>query len=348
MRGLFNPLTLKTFTDKMASFHSYVFENKPSIIVVNETWFTNEIHDNEILPNNSYKIYRLDRSLKTHPYDENNPKKFRKNGGGIMIAIRSDLNVDSKAIKFKNFDCKAEILSVDIKFPDGTHKCITTVYRVGSLKDENHAQIDSYLKKLATRKNIGKITLVGDLNLSSIKWPEGVSTCALENKFLNSFNDIGFTQLVSDATHEEGRTLDLILSNTINDVANIKILNKNTVCSSDHFAIEFTLNIKVKRKKFPKRKIFNFKKAKWDKLNKELNSINWSYEFRNSGLESNWKIFKSIFFKLCYKHIPMVTVGSKMQPPWFDSETYHLCREKERHRSNFKKSKNLIDYEKFI
>ena len=58
---------------------SYVFENKPSVIVVNETWFSKEIHDNEVLPNNSYKIYRfgLDRSLKTHPYDENNPKKIQ-------------------------------------------------------------------------------------------------------------------------------------------------------------------------------------------------------------------------------------------------------------------------------
>ena len=153
------------------------------------------------------------------------------------------------------------------------------------------------------------------MNLSKIKWSEGVSTCAFENKFLNSFNDIGFTQLVSNATHEEGRILDPILSNTINDVSNIKILNQNTVCSSDHFAIEFNLNIKVKCKKFPKRKILNFKKANWDKLNEELNSINWSYEFRNSVIESNWKTFKSIFFKLCYKHIPTVSVGSKMQPP---------------------------------
>ena len=79
-------------------------------------------------------------------------------------------------------------------------------------------------------------------------------------------------------------------------MSNIKILNKNNVCSSDHFAIEFNLNVKVKRKKFPKRKIFNFKKAKWDKLNEDLNSINWSYKFHNSRLESNWDIFKSIFF----------------------------------------------------
>ena len=92
-QGLYDPIHLRLFSDKMASFQSYVFENKPSVIAVNETWFNKEVHDNEVLPNNSYKIYRLDRSLKTHPFDENNPKKIRKNGGGVIIAIRSDLNV---------------------------------------------------------------------------------------------------------------------------------------------------------------------------------------------------------------------------------------------------------------
>ena len=111
--------------------------------------------------------------------------------------------------------------------------------------------------------------------------------------------------------------------------------------------MKFNLNVTVKRKKYPKRTIFNFKKAIWDKLNEDLNSINWSNEFHGSDPENDWKKFKTILSKLCYKHIPTVSVGSKMQPPWFDSETFHLCREKEFHRSKFKKSKNPIDYEKF-
>lgn len=79
-RGLFNHKKLKIFSDKMASFQSYIFEHKPSIVVLNETWFTKDIHDNEVFPSNSYKVFRLDRSNKTHPFDENNPKKIEKVG----------------------------------------------------------------------------------------------------------------------------------------------------------------------------------------------------------------------------------------------------------------------------
>ena len=65
-------------------------------------------------------------------------------------------------------------------------------------------------------KHIGKITLVGDLNLNGVSWPEGVSSSERENKFLNTFRDIGFKQLVTGATHRLGRTLDLILNNSVN------------------------------------------------------------------------------------------------------------------------------------
>ena len=109
-------------------------------------------------------------------------------------------------------------------------------------------------------KNIGKITLVGDLNLSGISWPECESTCDLENKFLNTFSDVGFEQLVTGVTHREGKTLDLILNTSVNDVSNVNILNEHAVCKSDHYAIEFNINIKFKRKATPKCKIFKFKK----------------------------------------------------------------------------------------
>ena len=39
-----------------------------------------------------YKVSRLDKSAKTHPIDPNNPNKFRKNGGGVLIAIRRDMD----------------------------------------------------------------------------------------------------------------------------------------------------------------------------------------------------------------------------------------------------------------
>ena len=55
------------------------------------------------------------------------------------------------------------------------------------------------------------------------------------------------------------------------------------------------------------------------------------------------KFFKSIWppqsgqiraNKVVYKYIPKMKIVNANQPPWFDSETFNLCREKERLHAN--------------
>ena len=75
---------------KLYKLHGFLYTHAPDVVVLNETWLKKSIHDNEILPPN-YKIFRLDRSLSNHPWDPTQPKKYRKNGGGVLIAHRSDL-----------------------------------------------------------------------------------------------------------------------------------------------------------------------------------------------------------------------------------------------------------------
>ena len=57
--------------------------------------------------------------------------------------------------------------------------------------------------------------------------------------------------------------------------------------------------------------------------------------------------FKIIFFRLLDKHIPKVKVKNEFQPPWFDSDCYEACRNKEKLRKKFKKSKSQSDGIKF-
>ena len=99
--------------------------NKPEIVVLNETWLKPSINDNEILSPDSYNIFRLDRSGKTHPPDPTDPKKFRKHGGGVLIATKADLNLTIKRINIK---CSAEILSIQITFPNGQKIIVCTLY----------------------------------------------------------------------------------------------------------------------------------------------------------------------------------------------------------------------------
>ena len=131
-------------TSKNLDFNSHVFKNKPDIIILNETWFCKDIKDNEILPSEFYKIFRLDRSRKSHPIDINDPNKYKEKGGGVLIAVKTDLDVQSRPVKLK---CQAEILSVEIDFGNSRKICISTCYRVGTLGDENHSEIEKISKK---------------------------------------------------------------------------------------------------------------------------------------------------------------------------------------------------------
>ncbi len=61
---------------KLHELNHHISINKPDIIIYNETWLKGAILDSEVVPTNSYKVFRLDRSTQTHPPDPSNPRKF--------------------------------------------------------------------------------------------------------------------------------------------------------------------------------------------------------------------------------------------------------------------------------
>ena len=50
----------------------------PVVLILNETWLSSDHSDNEILSEDCFKLFRLDGSDKTHPYDPLNPRKYRQ------------------------------------------------------------------------------------------------------------------------------------------------------------------------------------------------------------------------------------------------------------------------------
>ena len=260
-----------------------------------------------------------------------------------MLAVRSDLAVEPKKLTINS---KAEMLSIELKFNNKNVICITTCYRVGTLGEANHKEVDSHLRTLALNKKYSKHIILGDFNLSKTSWPEAESSDRIENMFIDTFNDLGLQQLISAPTHEQGRTLDIVLTSKLELIKDVTILNQHDVCHSDHFGIKFKLNFKVK-KLVIKRKMFNYKKANWDGLNRDLNSVKWDHLLKYSEADSGWKKFKRVLSDLLHKHIPTITVKGDHQPPWFDNETFQLCRKKERLRKKFKQTKSSSDYSNF-
>ena len=337
-----NPPTLNI--TKVLTFQAYIFQHKPDIIIINESWLNKTINSNEIFPNQSYKVFRVDRSSKTHPFDINKPKKFRKNGGGVLIAVRN--NLDIKSTKVESI-CKAEILSIVLSTNNRKKICISTCYRVGNLEVENHSEIDRHLRNICKRKDISKHILIGDFNLDGINWPLRTSSKNLDNKFLDTFSDLNMTQLIDKPTHELGKTLDLLLCTSPQIISAINVQGKDEICSSDHFGISFNISFDCKRLRGTKRKMYNFKKANWGALNSDIRRVNWDACLKFVESTTAWSRFKYTISRLCDKHIPKITIKSQFQPPWFDSDIHKLCAKKERLRQKFIFSKNPVDKEKF-
>ena len=182
-------------SNKIYELQAYIFNKSPDIIIPNETWLKPTVLSSEILPC-QYNVFRVDRSPISHPIDPLNPGKFRKNGGGVLIAVHNDLSnsIQSKIIPLK---CAAELLAVELTLGDGS-KIILTCYRVGTLGMSNCNEILQTLGKLSRKKMLRKFVVTGDFNLKGVNW---VSKNFLGNEFVNGFSDLGLLQCIDVPTH---------------------------------------------------------------------------------------------------------------------------------------------------
>ena len=236
---------------KVHELNQLIFDQKPDIVIYNETWLKGSIHDSEVIPTDTYKVFRLDRSCYTHPPDPNNSRKFRTNGGGVLIAIRHSLDIESKEIPVK---CEAEILSVELTDKNGKKSIISSFYRVGTLGADNHSSVSQHLHTIRRRRHVQNLTLVGDLNLPHTCWENSSSPLQVEQNFIDTFNDLSLKQLVTVPTHIKGNILDYILTDKPELVTNLFVDDKHCPCGSDHFPIFFKLGLNTKRKRPSKRK----------------------------------------------------------------------------------------------
>ena len=163
--------------NKIYELLAYISSNSPDIIILNETWLKPTVLSSEILPC-EYNVFRLDRSQYTHPIDPLNPNKFRRNGGGVLIAVHNELSIQSKVISLK---CAAELLAVELTLCDGSKIILTTCYGVGTLGTPNCNEIIQTLSKLSRKKMLRKFVVIGDFNFKGVNWVTGNSKNFLEN-----------------------------------------------------------------------------------------------------------------------------------------------------------------------
>jgi hypothetical protein len=85
---------------------------------------------------------------------------------------------------------------------------------------------------------------------------------------------------------------ELLLTNSVSNISNRMVGERDSVCKSDHFPINSKINIKVNRKKPGNRMGYDFKNVKWERLNHELQYTDRDALLNGTETEIGWTKFR--------------------------------------------------------
>ena len=205
----------------------------------------------------------------------------------------------------------------------------------------NCKEVLEVLGKLSRKKMLRKFIVIGDFNLNGVNRATGSYKTSVEKEYIHGFANLGFLQCINEPTHKKGNTLDILLTTSLSHIRDLKIIDTERFCISDHFAITFVVTETIKRKPHVKHKCYNYKNANWDVSNAELDMIAWDNLPDYCEPETAWFNFKNTLFNKIDDHIPKFTIKTEYQPPWLDSERYTKCKAKDKLHKTFKQKKTL-------
>ena len=226
-----------------------------SILAINETKLDATIKDGEVhLP--GYDVVRKDR--------ESNGR----NGGGVCIYVRSNINFQLRAdLSPNNLEC----LTVEISKPRSKPFLVSTWYRPLQSSPDLFSTFERIIDKIDA-ENL-ELYLMGDLNCNLLS--EVVSNNS--SHLLNSIDIYGLTQLITEptrVTQYSSTLIDLCLTNSPDKISKSGVIN---IGISDHSAVYLTRKVAHLRSNMHKtvevRQLKNFNEAEFLR---DLPMIDWN------------------------------------------------------------------------
>lgn len=316
--------------------------------ILTETWLCPSITNPELF-DCTYCVYRKDR------YSSNSLNGITPKGGGVLIAIKSNLNSSLVSIA----DCdQLEILCVKVKFSN-KNVFIVCCYIPPNSNIDIYSQYNNAINGINEKIcDTDEIMLFGDFNLPNLRWikhdeesfmiPNSISN-ELECSFIDNINMNNFQQ-ISNIPNFQGKQLDLIFTSDWNNLLNIDF--PFSLVNIDLFHPPLSFSYCVNAPHYPLGENmyqFNFKKANYDAISEFLNSYDFSTIFNNIDIKDMINKFYEIIFSSFRQFIPMTRLRSLNScPPWYTHELKKLRNKKNKSWRKYLKSKNGTDYNNFL
>ena len=348
--SVFNVQGLKpqTTESKVAFVKDLLHESNQLFICLTETWLKD--HTDAELNISGYKLFRADRIR------EKKSKKGRYSGGSAVY-IRNDIaETTEPVLNYSNG--VVELLSI---YSKRYNLLISVIYRQPDNTSGGHPStsihfidaLDRLKKVMETRMTDSPtIILCGDFNLPHISWPDGnpgqganpderIMIWSLKSFSQNFF----LTQVITEPTHKDGNTLDLVLTNDTHMIHNTSCFD-TLLSTSHHKIIEVTT---LFNSPFHQSQIFdkcfhskldglNFfsNKTDWKSIISNLESLDWDQELCNLDPDKMYDKILQICESICTKYTPKKTISLKPKMKKFSREKKILLRRQRKIKNQIK------------
>ena len=300
----------------MPDLKALLYNEKPDLLAITETWLTDSVLDAEILIP-GYNIFRKDRQ--------------DKRGGGVLFLIQNALEVEY----LDNFSSK-EVESIWCLLKLNHFSIhLGLFYRPPNYNNEQNKILFDEIRRHLNFKNL---IILGDFNFPCIDWKALTSSYHSE-EFLELCLDGFLTQMVHDSTRNDN-ILDLVLTSDELLVTDVYI--STPFSGSDHNSIFFTIP-GAHVKPDCKQAIPDFNKGNYIKMREAVSNVDWIELLNDKDTDTSWSIFKNLLADLQERHVP-IKKTKKPKPKWFNNNIKILISRKRNAWRRYKKSRQHRDY----
>lgn len=321
---------LQSMNAKKESFWESVESSQPDIIIANETWLKSSMSSCEMMPPGYNAPIRKDRA---------------DGYGGVLIATKNDL-IDCEI----KIDSECEIAATKVELVKQQPLVIISAYRPPR-NDLAYAQnLCQAIRNIVTKFPSATVWLSGDFNLPDVEWSkESIIghqyTLAINKCFLSTFHDLGLNQMVDFPTRLD-KTLDLFLTNRPSLVS--KCIPLPGV--SDHEMVLSVSDVRAKRQKPARRKIFLWKKADMEKIKSVLCDFASNFldvNTINTPIDTLWNQITTKLQAILDECVPSKMSTARFNQPWITSHLKNLARRKHRAYKKARKTKKAQDWSRY-
>ena len=305
-------LNVRSLVNKLMDFQASVYSKNVDIVIITETWLTPAILDYEILPT-GYDIHRRDRSKD-------------KRGGGVLIAVKSDIH----ATRRSDLETNCELVAVEVMPTRGSKFLVGSYYRPPSTKDDYLMELKNFLN--AAECEPMPLYLCGDFNLPDINWDYQLAPGFdnINSLFCEIINDSNLIQMNHAPTRIHNNTsniLDLVFTNQPERISDISTFDSQL--TTDHLGVQFKIKTILKRERIA-RYVYNFKKADFEGLKQFLSVTQLDIGFIENDIDQTWESWRDLFLNAVDFHIPKIRLKDAKSPKCIDSEIIKMSRQKDR------------------